>query len=256
MEVYCADAVVTGLHCDGRLSLSLESTVCIADIFDSIGSYKQYLSSPARYTTIIPDGVSDYVAGPIMCSASTAYTSLKESGLRPGSWAVFLGGGGGAGIQGVQLAAAMGMQPIVVDTGDDRRKLAMSLGAQTFVDFLRVRDPVQEVLNITGGGADGVFVTGKPLKEILQDQLADESPAVQSYPGALSYLGNRVGGIIMCIGLPPTGKFHVDLDPSTLIFRKQSIKGTLVSSLGDIDETLDFARRGTCPDSLSRLPLD
>ena len=49
---------------------------------------------------------------------------------------------------------------------------------------------------------------------------------------------------MMCIGLPPTGKFHIDLDPSSLIFRKQSVKGTLVSSLGDVDETLDFARRG------------
>ena len=72
------------------------------------GSYKQYISSPERYTTLIPDGVSDYVAGPIMCSAATIYTSIKASKLRPGQWAIFPGGGGGVGIQGVQLAAAMG----------------------------------------------------------------------------------------------------------------------------------------------------
>lgn len=68
------------------------------------GSYKQYVVSPERYTTLIPDGVNDYVAGPIMCSASTIYTSIKESGLRPGDWAVFPGAGGGVGMQGVQLA--------------------------------------------------------------------------------------------------------------------------------------------------------
>jgi D-arabinose 1-dehydrogenase-like Zn-dependent alcohol dehydrogenase len=36
----------------------------------------------------------------------------------------------------------------------------------------------------------------------------------------------------------------MDLVPNRIIFRGQSIKGTLVSSLADIDETLDFAKRG------------
>lgn len=46
------------------------------------------------------------------------------------------------------------------------------------------------------------------------------------------------------IGLPPAGKYHIDLDPTPLIFRNQSIQGTLVASLQDIEETLDFAARG------------
>lgn len=71
----------------------------------SPGTYQQYLTSPAIYTTRIPDGVSDEVAGPIMCSASTMHRALIDSGLKPGNWVVFPGGGGGVGIQGVQLAA-------------------------------------------------------------------------------------------------------------------------------------------------------
>lgn len=131
MECYCTKAVFTGLHCDG--------------------SYKQYLRSPEKYTTLIPDGVSDYVAGPIMCSASTIYTSLKASGLRPGQWVVFPGGGGGVGIQGVQLAEAMGMRPIVVDTGEEKRKLAMSLGAEHFVDFKEEKDVTAKVIELADG---------------------------------------------------------------------------------------------------------
>ena len=182
--------------------------------------------SPENYTTLIPDGVSDYVAGPAMCSAATIYTSLKESGLKPGNWAVFPGGGGGVGIQGVQLASAMGLRPIVVDTGDARAELTKKYGAEHFVDFKK-GDPVEEVVKITGGGAHAVFVT-----------------AVQAYPLSPKYLGGRAGGVVMCIGLPPAGQFHIDLDPTGLIFRNQSIKGTLVSSLGDLDETLEFAARG------------
>jgi len=124
------------------------------------GSFKQYILSPERYTTIIPEGLSDYIAGPIMCSASTAYTSIKESGLRPGQWAVFPGGGGGVGIQAVQLAVAMGLRAVVVDTGAERRELCKKFGAEHFVDFKEVTDTCTEVVKLTKGGAHAVFVTG------------------------------------------------------------------------------------------------
>ena len=52
----------------------------------------------------IPEGVPDEVAGPIMCSASTMHRALKDAQLKPGDFVVFPGGGGGVGIQGVQLA--------------------------------------------------------------------------------------------------------------------------------------------------------
>src|SRR6195952_2153261 len=149
------------------------------------GTYQQYLVSPAKYATPIPDGVSDYVAAPIMCSASTMIRSLEDSGLRPGNWAVFPGGGGGVGIQGVQLAKAMGFRPIVVDTGDDKKAFALKMGAEAFVDFKTSKDIAEEVKTIADGiGANGVFVTG---------------PA--AYPTAVSLVGNRVGAVISCIGV-------------------------------------------------------
>ena len=163
-----------------------------------------------------------------MCSTSTIYTSIKAAKLRAGQCAVFPGGGGGVGSQGVQLAVAMGLRAIVVDTGDERKKLAKGLGAEHFVDFKESKDPHAEVVQLTDGqGGHAVFVT-----------------AVQSYPESLKYLGTRVGGQVICIGLPPAGKYHVDLDPVALVFRNQSVKGTLVSIMVDVDETLDFAKRG------------
>lgn len=83
-ENYCAKGVYAGLMSDG--------------------TYQQYLTSPAIYTSRIPDGVPDEVAGPIMCSASTMHRCLIDSGIKAGQWVVFPGGGGGVGIQGVMLA--------------------------------------------------------------------------------------------------------------------------------------------------------
>ncbi|THW12197.1 alcohol dehydrogenase [Aureobasidium pullulans] len=206
-ETYCLSCVMTGLHIDG--------------------SYKQYIVSPERYTSLIPDGVPDEIAGPIMCSGSTAYTSIKESGLRPGQWAVFPGGGGGVGMQAVQLAIAMGLRAIVIDTGAERKETCLKYGADEFIDFKEVENPVEKVLELTGGGAHAVFVT-----------------AVQSYPIAQGFLGHRAGAQVMCIGLPPAGKYNMEVNPSALAFRNQSIKGTLVAGMADVDETMDFARRG------------
>jgi D-arabinose 1-dehydrogenase-like Zn-dependent alcohol dehydrogenase len=74
----------------------------------------------------------------------------------------------------------MGMRTIVIDTGDEREKLAKDLGAEHFIDFKKEDDPVKKAVEITEGGAHGVFVT-----------------AVQTYPAALGYLGTRGGGKLM-----------------------------------------------------------
>jgi propanol-preferring alcohol dehydrogenase len=133
-----------------------------------------------------------------MCSASTAYTSIKTSGLRPGQWAVFPGGGGGVGVQGVQLAVAMGLRVIVVDTGAERRAMCTKFGAEHFIDFKEVEDPAAEVVKLTEGGAHAVYVTGKLVSPPLRlFGLTDAFAAVQSYPKSLDYLGLRAGGQVM-----------------------------------------------------------
>ncbi|KAJ5486789.1 hypothetical protein N7530_001089 [Penicillium desertorum] len=219
-ETYCKGAILTGLM--------------------TAGTYQQYLVSPARYASPIPDGVPDEIAGPIMCSASTIYRSLSESNLRSGAWVVFPGGGGGVGIQGVQLAKAMGMRPIVVDTGESKQKLALDMGAEAFVDFKEVADPTKAVIEIADGvGAHGVFVT---------------APA--AYKTAVSFIGDRIGGIVMCIGLPVAGSMMIGADPCLYIFKNLTIKGTLVGSRSDTAMALDFARRGALRQISQVYPLN
>jgi D-arabinose 1-dehydrogenase-like Zn-dependent alcohol dehydrogenase len=54
--------------------------------FSAAGTFQEYAISDGRYTTRIPEGVSDEAAGPIMCGGVTAYTawyviSLTENTL-------------------------------------------------------------------------------------------------------------------------------------------------------------------------------
>ncbi|KAL3481349.1 chaperonin 10-like protein [Aspergillus californicus] len=219
-ETYCAGAVHSGLMVPG--------------------TYQQYIVSPARYATPIPEEIPDEVAAPVMCSASTIYRSLVESRLQPGDWAVFPGGGGGVGIQGVQLASAMGMRPIVVDSGAGKRTLALKMGAEAFVDFREVSDPASAVVQTADGvGGHGVFVT-----------------AHAAYPTALAYLGQRVGGVVMCIGIAPAGSMRIPVDPNLLLFKNTRLQGTLVGSRHDTVKALDFARRGKLRQICEVYPID
>ncbi|KAK5733259.1 hypothetical protein LTR17_009867 [Elasticomyces elasticus] len=207
-ENYCQKGVYTGLVAQG--------------------TYCQYITSPAKYTSRIPDGVPDEVAGPIMCSASTMHRALIESNLKPGNWVVFPGGGGGVGIQGVQLAKAMGMRAIAVDSGSAKKDLCLKMGAEEFVDFKEHSDVAARIKEIADGvGAHGVLVT-----------------AYQSYKDSINFIGDRIGGKIMCIALPPAGTIVLGTDPNIFAFKNLSIIGTLVGTMQDTAATLDYARRG------------
>jgi propanol-preferring alcohol dehydrogenase len=166
--------------------------------------------------------------------------SLTESGLSPGDYAAFPGGAGGVGIQGVQLAKAMGFRPIVIDTGDAKKEFSLKHGAEHFVDFKTVESVPEEVKKLTDGvGPHGVFVT---------------APA--AYGGAVDLLGDRIGGVIMCIGIPPKGKFMLETEPFWFIGKNRRISGTLVGTMEDTRRALDFAKRGMLVQISEVLPID
>ena len=79
----------------------------------------------------------------------------------------------------------MGLRPIVVDTSQAKKDLALKMGAEEFIDFRETKNVREEIIKIADGiGANGVFVT-----------------APQAYKDAFSYIGNRIGGRVMCIGM-------------------------------------------------------
>ncbi|KGO47903.1 Polyketide synthase, enoylreductase [Penicillium expansum] len=220
-EVHCQKKVLTGVG--------------------ATGTFQHYIVSPARYTTVIPEGIPDYVAAPAMCSAATAYRSIRESELAVGSWATIISGGGGVGIQAVQIAKAFGLRPIVVDTGSEKRDLSLKMGAEAFVDFKEFPDTVAEVVRLTGGiGSHGVFVTAPP-----------------AYPTAIGYIGARIGGVIMCIGLPAASSGHImNVNPTMMILKNLSIKGTLVGTMEDTDAVLQLVQRGLVREVCEVLPFE
>ncbi|KAI9719699.1 MAG: hypothetical protein M1828_006132 [Chrysothrix sp. TS-e1954] len=195
--------------------------------FSAAGTFQEYCLADARYTTRLPEGVSDEEVGPLMCGGVTAYTALKRSQVKPGQWIVLPGAGGGLGHLAVQYAKAMGMRPIAIDGGDVKKDLCIRLGAEQFIDFQTCKDIPARLMEITGLGAHGVVVT---------------AASRAGYESAPNFL--RPGGTMVAVGLPADPTVIAGCPPLQMCLKRLNVVGSVVGTLKDVDECLDFTKRG------------
>ncbi|KIY44006.1 GroES-like protein [Fistulina hepatica ATCC 64428] len=190
------------------------------------GTFSEYVVSFVNHVTPIPEGFDSYAAASILCAGVTVYRAIKNSNTKPGDWIVLPGAGGGLGHLAVQYAKVMGLRPIAIDTGADKKKLCLSLGAEAFIDFKESKDIVADVKALTEGkGAHSAVVT---------------SAAASGYTQAVDYLRN--GGTLMAVGLP--GSAHLEASIFWTVFKSISILGSYVGNRQDAFEAIDIAARG------------
>lgn len=207
--------------------------------FSVPGTFQEYALAPSSYASKIPEGVLDEEAGPIMCGGVTAYTACKRSNVKPGQWIVLPGAGGGLGHFAVQYARAMGMRVIAIDGGDAKRDLCKKLGAEHFIDYEQTKDIQAEIMKITGHGAHAVLVT------------AATKAAYESAPGLL-----RPNGTVVVVGLPKDPSVIAGAPPILMAMKRLNIVGSVVGSLKDVEEALDFTARGLVHPILSKGKLE
>ncbi|KAK6439772.1 hypothetical protein LTR95_004013 [Oleoguttula sp. CCFEE 5521] len=205
------------LHCSHHLNSALNVP----------GTFQEYVVTDANYATRIPEGVSDEEAGPIMCAGVTAYAALKKSEVRPGQWVVLTGAGGGLGHLGIQYAKAMGMRVIAIDGGAAKSELCLSVGAEHYIDFTTTPDLAAEVRKYTTYGAHAVVVYAS---------------SKASYASAISLLRPR--GIVIAVGVPGAPDAFLGMHPAMLAMGAFRTAGSVVGTLKEVDEALDFVKRG------------
>lgn len=190
------------------------------------GSFQQYACVKAASAPRIPDSCDLAGVSPILCAGITAYTALKNSGLKAGEWVVITGAGGGLGSYAVQYAKCMGFRVIAVDSGDDKDKTCKELGAEVFIDFMKSgQGMIPEIHKLTGGGAHAVI------------NMAVSDAAIEA---ATLYVRTR--GTVMLVALPPNGmaKSHI----LNHVGRGLTVKGSYVGGNLDTQEAIDFYARG------------
>lgn len=155
------------------------------------------------------------------------YGALRRADLRPGDFVIIPGGGGGLGHLGIQLAVLRGLRVIAVDSGEDKKTLCMSLGAEHFIDHAHTPKTAAEVHRLTGQlGAHGVIC-------------ASGSPMV--YDKAIAML--RPCGKLICVGIPPAN-YRMPISPFEMVVRGLHIVGSWVGTQQDMDELMALAAQG------------
>ncbi len=119
------------------------------------------------------------------------------------------------------------MRIIAIDGGDEKRDLCKKLGAEEFIDFTKTQDIAAEILKITTYGAHGVLVT---------------AATKEAYASAPSFL--RPGGTVVAVGLPKDPTVIAGAPPLMLCLKRLNIVGSVVGTLKDVEEALDFTSRG------------
>ncbi len=185
------------------------------------GGFAEYALADANYVGHLPKNIGFVDIAPILCAGVTVYKGLKMTDTKPGNWVV-ISGIGGLGHMAVQYAKAMGLNVAAVDVDDAKLDLAKRLGAVVTVNA-KTTDPVA-YLKKEIGGAHGALVTAVSPKAFEQ---------------AVGMV--RRGGTVSLNGLPP-GQFPIDI--FGMVLNGVTVRGSIVGSRLDLQESLDFAEMG------------
>ncbi|MBI4610878.1 MAG: alcohol dehydrogenase catalytic domain-containing protein [Candidatus Rokubacteria bacterium] len=122
------------------------------------GAYAEYLTLPAVNLCRIPATVSFLDACVAADAICTPYHACRaEAQIGPSDDVVIVGGGGGVGIHGVQMARLCGGRVIGVDLGDAKLQQMKACGADEVIDAT-AGDWSERVLRLTEGkGVEAVI---------------------------------------------------------------------------------------------------
>lgn len=208
--------------------------------FAADGCFAEYTVAKASYVGKIPDGLSFSQAAPVLCAGVTTYKALKETEAKPGQWVAIIGACGGLGHVGVQYAKAMGLKVCAIDFGEEKKSYAMDdLKAEAYVD-IKGKDSDTIVAEVKKA-CDGMGPHGSLI-------LAPAPAAFRQGVDMLRPMGFAVG-----IALPPAD-FPVDI--FSLILHRKTIRGSIVGTRLDLNESLVIAGDGKVTCTIQERKLD
>lgn len=218
-DTHCENATFPGLNVDGGMA--------------------EQLLTNARAVVKLDQGTDPKAVAALADAGLTAYHAVRRATdvLFPGTHAVVIGAGG-LGHIGIQsLAALTSCEITVLDQSEEALELAKSIGADhTVVTGSSDQESiVQQVLDITGGGAHIVFdFVGEQGMEKLSPQLL------------------RPRGSHYVIGYGGT----VQLDTIDIISREINVIGNLVGTYNDLVELMALNAAGKVHMRTKEYPLD
>lgn len=191
------------------------------------------------------------LAAPLGCSVQTGVgTVTRALKVQPGESVVVFGTGavGLAAVMGAKLAGATTI--VAVDPREDRRDLALALGATHAVEA--GPEAAQRVIEATGGGAHAAVDTTARADVLTQAVLALRPRGTLAVVGLGAASADLPVMLIMARGLRVIGVIEGDSEPSEFLPELSDAVAAgrlpvdrLVTTFSDFDEAWAAAREGT-----------
>ncbi|HZG34383.1 MAG TPA: zinc-binding dehydrogenase [Gaiellaceae bacterium] len=216
----------------------LDGRRVLAFVRQTGGGYAERVAVEDEWVFDLPDGASFVEGAAFLTTYLTAFVPLtRQARIRPGAHVLVTAAAGGVGTAAIQLATFMGARVTAAAGSEEKRELALSLGAAAAVTYEEI------------GGLRDVDVALDPVG----------GPVFTACLGALRPLGVAVG-----IGF--AGGPWEPLDPARLVGRNTGAVGFYLGRLmgfepelvrGDARELLALWRRGVLrPVVGAEFPLD
>ncbi|MEG9432689.1 NAD(P)-dependent alcohol dehydrogenase [Terriglobus sp. ADX1] len=181
------------------------------------GGYSDHIVVDENYVLSIPENLPLDAASPLLCAGITLYSPLKHWGAGPGK-RVAIVGLGGLGHMGVKLAHAMGAHVTVLSQTMKKADDAKKLGAD---EFYAMNDPE----------------TVKKLANSFDLIISTVGVSMDFTP----YLAMLKKDSTMVLVGAPEG--NSQLNSFGLIVNRKSLAGSMIGSIEETQEMLDFCGR-------------
>jgi D-arabinose 1-dehydrogenase-like Zn-dependent alcohol dehydrogenase len=209
--VTCANEAITGLTRDG--------------------GYAKYMLARREAVAMLPDGLDDANAAPLLCAGVTTFNALRNSGARAGDLVGVLGIGG-LGHLGIQYAAKSGYRVVGIGRGPANAPLAKRLGAFAYIDS-KATKASEELQKL--GGAKVILAT------------APSAPAMAELVEGLG-----VGGTLLIVGAPFD---PLEVSVMQLLLTRRAIQGWPSGTAMDSQEALEFSAFAAVRPMIETYPL-
>jgi uncharacterized zinc-type alcohol dehydrogenase-like protein len=193
------------------------------------GGYSESIVVKEHFVLSVPSNLDLAGAAPLLCAGITTYSPMRHWGVTKGK-KVGVVGLGGLGHMAVKFAHALGAHTVVFTTSPNKKDDALSLGAD---EVVLSRDADQ--MNKHAGSFDFIL----------------DSVSAEHDVNAYIQLLGRDGNITLVGGVD---KPHA-VSAFGLLFKRRSISGSLIGSIAETQEMLDFCGKHNITADVEVIPI-
>ncbi|MBD5656281.1 MAG: NAD(P)-dependent alcohol dehydrogenase [Candidatus Eremiobacteraeota bacterium] len=196
----------------------------------TMGGYSETIVVKENHVLRIPENLPLDAAAPLLCAGITLYSPLKHWGAGPGK-NVAIVGLGGLGHMGVKYAHALGAHVTILSQTLSKKEDGKRLGADAFY-------------------ATSDKTTFEKLANTF-DLIINTVSAPLDWSAYLNLL--KVDGTMVVVGIPDK---PIPLGASSLVRGRRSLAGSMIGSIAETQEMLDFSGEHNIVSDIETIDID